>query len=91
MHVLDAGDNPVRKLALNIKVADDGAVSGTLASSELKGTFKDGELKLEFEYVDEESAGKGILKITGKSAGGVLAGEWSFNGSVGNFKTVRVP
>ena len=55
---------------------------------EVKGTFADGKLNLEFPIVSEE-AGPGTLKITGQLDGEKLSGNWNFQSYSGTFKATK--
>lgn len=67
---------------------DGKVVTGTWGGKpEVKGTFQDGKLELEFPTVSDE-AGPGTLKITGKLAD-ALTGTWSFQSYAGTFKATR--
>ncbi len=65
-------------------------VTGKFGKSDVKGTFSDGELNLEFP-VDSEEAGPGTMKLTGELAGDALTGKWDFQEYNGTFKATRTP
>jgi subtilisin-like proprotein convertase family protein len=88
MNVKDNGGEVIRQLNLEIAIAE-GKATGKLASSDLLGSYSDGVLNLEFPYVDEESGGKGTLKLNGKLEGEKLTGDWKFGASGGTFDAVR--
>jgi len=55
---------------------------------DVKGTFTDGKLNLEFPVTSEE-VGEGTLKITGQLEKDQLTGDWSFQTYDGKFKATR--
>jgi len=59
------------------------------ADGDVKGTFSEGKLSLEFPVTSEE-AGPGTLKINGTLADDGLSGEWAFNDYAGSFKATRI-
>lgn len=67
---------------------DGNQVTGKWDTGDVKGTFTDGKLNLEFSMVSDEG-GPGKVKIKGELAGGVLSGNWSFNEYSGTFKATR--
>jgi len=84
--VLDTpgGDRP---LDAEFKVDGD-QVSGKWATADVKGTFSDSKLKLEFTFNSEE-AGSGTMKIDGALADDVITGNWAFSEYAGTFKATR--
>jgi hypothetical protein len=68
---------------------DGNQVTGKWSTGDVKGTFADGKLNLEFSMVSEEG-GPGNVKITGELANDTLTGNWSFNDHSGTFKATRV-
>ena len=68
---------------------DGDQVTGKWGHGDVKGTFSDGKLNLEFPVVSEE-AGPGTLKIKGTLADDALTGDWTFNDYAGSFKATRV-
>ena len=64
-------------------------VTGKWGDGDVKGTFSDGKLNLEFP-VNSEEAGPGTLKIKGLLADEALSGDWAFNEYAGTFKATRV-
>lgn len=63
-------------------------VTGKWGAADVKGTFSDGKLALEFPYNSEE-AGPGTLKITGQLDADTLTGDWGFQEYSGKFKATR--
>jgi hypothetical protein len=68
---------------------DGDQVTGKWGTGDVKGTFADGKLNLEFPVVSEE-AGPGTLKIKGALAEEGLSGDWAFNDYAGSFKATRI-
>ena len=68
---------------------DGDQVTGKWGTGDVKGTFADGKLNLEFPYNSEE-AGPGTLKIKGTLADDALSGDWGFNDYAGAFKATRI-
>jgi hypothetical protein len=68
---------------------DGDQVTGKWGNGDVKGTFTDGKLSLEFPVTSEE-AGPGTLKIKGTLADDALSGDWAFNDYAGPFKATRV-
>jgi hypothetical protein len=63
-------------------------VTGKWGESDVKGTFANEQLDLEFPANSEE-VGPGTLKIKGKLAEGALSGTWAFQEYSGTFKATR--
>jgi hypothetical protein len=68
---------------------DGDKVGGKWGQSDVKGTFTDGKLSLEFPMTSDE-AGAGTLSIKGKLADDALTGNWAFQDYSGTFKATRV-
>jgi len=68
---------------------DGDQVTGKWGSGDVKGTFTDGKLNLEFPFTSDE-AGPGTMKIKGTLAADALTGDWGFNEYSGSFKATRV-
>ncbi len=67
---------------------DGDQVTGKWGDSDVKGTFTDGKLNLEFPYNSEEG-GPGTLRLKGTLAEDALSGDWGFNDYSGTFKATR--
>ena len=67
---------------------DGDKVGGKWGDSDVKGTFTNGKLDLEFP-VNSEEVGAGTLKITGQLEKDQLTGTWSFQTYDGKFKATR--
>ena len=76
-----------RELDAEFKLDGD-QVSGKWGTADVKGTFADGKLNLEFPFTSEE-AGSGTMKIKGALADGAIAGDWAFSDYSGEFKATR--
>ena len=64
-------------------------VGGKWDNGDVKGTFIDGKLNLQFE-VNSEEAGPGTLKINGQLEKDQFTGNWSFQSYDGKFTATRV-
>jgi hypothetical protein len=64
-------------------------VTGKWGANDVKGTFADGKLTLEF-HLDSDEAGPGTMKISAVLADNVLTGDWAFEQYNGKFKGTRV-
>lgn len=85
--VLDTEGGPRTRMA-DFKL-DGKTVTGTWEKKpDVKGTFSEGKLDLEFP-LDSEEVGQGTLKLNGK-LGETLTGSWSFQTYSGTFKATRV-
>lgn len=69
--------------------SDGQNVGGKWDKSDVKGTFVNGKLNLEFPVTSEE-VGEGVLKITGQLEKDQITGDWSFQTYDGKFKATRV-
>jgi hypothetical protein len=66
------------------------AMSDTRPGADVKGTFTDGQLLLDFPVVSDE-VGAGSLKIKGHLAeDGSMTGQWMFGEYDGSFKATRI-
>ena len=64
-------------------------VTGKWDKNDVKGTFIDGKLNLDF-HLDSDEAGPGTMKIVAVLANDALTGDWSFEQYSGKFKATRV-
>jgi hypothetical protein len=69
---------------------DGTKVTGKWEKNDVKGTFADGKLDLEFP-VNSDEVGPGTLKIKGELANDVITGTWEFQTYNGTFKATRQP
>lgn len=67
---------------------DGATVGGTWGAQPAKGSFENGELKLEFDF-DSDEVGKGVMKIDGKLENEDLTRNWKFQEYSGTFKATR--
>jgi hypothetical protein len=84
--VLDT-EGGTREVDANLQL-DGTKVTGTWGTADVKGTFSDGNLSLEFSYNSDE-VGPGTMKIDGKLSGDQMTGNWSFQTYDGTFKATR--
>ncbi len=68
---------------------DRDQVSGKWDTTDLKGTYKDGDLDLAFPLNSEEAGMTATLKIKGKLKDGKLAGSWEFSEYSGTFTATK--
>jgi hypothetical protein len=68
---------------------DGDQVTGKWGNDDVKGTFSDGKLNLEFRVTPEEH-GPGTLKLKGSLADDALTGNWFFDEYSGEFKATRI-
>ncbi|MCX6591545.1 MAG: hypothetical protein NTZ56_08480 [Acidobacteria bacterium] len=68
---------------------DGDNVGGKWDKSDVKGTFKDGQLELKFPLESAEAGSTGTFAVTGKLADGKLTGRWSWESYGGTFSAVR--
>jgi hypothetical protein len=68
---------------------DGEKVKGKWGASDVKGTFVDGKLELEFDFTSEEVGATAPIKISGKLESGAITGNWAFTEYNGTFKAVR--
>jgi hypothetical protein len=87
-HFVFQTEGGVREFDADFKV-DGGKVSGKWdGSADVKGTYSEGKLSLEFQTNSDE-VGPGTLKIDGELADGALSGNWSFQQYDGTFKATK--
>ncbi len=79
-----------READSELTVDADGKVAGTFGAAAVTGTYKDGQLDLEFQFTSEELGETSPLKISGKlDEMSALAGTWEFSSYNGTFKATR--
>jgi hypothetical protein len=64
-------------------------VTGKWNSTDVKGTFKDGDLNLAFPYTSDEAGMTATLKLKGKLTDNKLAGTWEYSEYTGMFTATR--
>lgn len=79
-----------REMDADFAVDADGKVTGKFGDAAVAGTYKDGQMNLEFSMTSEESGETAPLKLTGKlDDSEALAGDWAFSSYNGTFKATR--
>jgi len=79
-----------REMDAEFAVDGDGKVTGKFADATVAGTYKDGQMDLEFSMTSEESGETAPLKLTGKlDETNTLSGDWAFSEYNGTFKATR--
>jgi hypothetical protein len=82
----EGGDRAVE----SVLQQDGDQVTGKWGTGDVKGTFIEGKLNLEFPITSDE-AGPGTMKVKGiLAADDTLSGDWAFNEYAGTFKATRV-
>jgi hypothetical protein len=82
--VLDT-DGGQRNAVLTIAV-DGENVTGKWETTDVKGTFKEGKLELDFPLTSPEAGFTANLKISAKLSDGGLTGNWSYGSYAGALK-----
>ena len=83
-------DTPGGDRELDAKLQQYGdQVTGKWGAADVKGTFTEGKLALEFPFNSDEG-GAGTMTIKGTLAADALTGDWAFTGYSGSFKATRV-
>jgi len=83
-------DTPGGDRELDAKFQQDGdQVTGKWGAADVKGTFTEGKLALEFPFNSDEG-GAGTMTLKGTLAADALTGDWAFTGYSGSFKATRV-
>ena len=83
-------DGGPRDVAVEMKT-DGEQVSGTWDTTELKGTFKDSKLALNFPLASAEAGFTADLIIDGTLEGDALKGTWKFGDYGGTFTATKQP
>lgn len=79
-----------REMDADFTVDADGKVTGKFGPTDVAGTFKDGQLDLNFEMTSEEAGITAQMKISSKvEAGAPLSGNWEFGSYSGTFTADR--
>jgi hypothetical protein len=87
-HFIFQTEGGVREFDADFKVDGDKVTGKWADTSDVKGTYSDGKLSLEFQANSEE-VGPGVLKIDGELGDDGLSGTWSFQQYDGTFKANR--
>jgi hypothetical protein len=79
-----------REMEATFTVDASGKVTGKFGETDIAGTFKDGQVALDFPLTSEESGETAAMKLTGKlDDTGALVGAWEFSSYSGTFKANR--
>ena len=79
-----------RDVDAEFAVDTDGKVSGEFGKTPVAGTFKDGQLALNFSFTAEETGETAEMKIDGKlDDSAALVGSWAFSAYNGAYKASR--
>jgi hypothetical protein len=79
-----------REREATFAVDADGKVTGKFGEAGVAGTFKDGQMALDFPVTSEESGETAAMKVTGKlDESGALVGSWEFSSYGGAYKATR--
>jgi hypothetical protein len=79
-----------REREATFAVDADGKVTGKFGDAAVAGTFKDGQMALDFQVTSEESGETAAMKLTGKvDESGALVGNWEFSSYNGTYKAAR--
>jgi hypothetical protein len=79
-----------REMEATFAVDASGKVTGKFGETDVAGTFKDGQMALDFPLTSEESGETAAMKLTGKvDETGALVGTWEFSAYNGTYKASR--
>lgn len=79
-----------REMDADFTVDADGKVTGKFGAADVAGTFKDGQLDLNFEMTSEEAGITAQMKMSSKvEPGSPLSGNWEFGSYSGTFTADR--
>ena len=79
-----------REVDAELAVDSDGNVTGKWGSADVAGTYKDGNLALDFQFTSEEVGATAAMKIDGKlDDTAALRGNWAFTEYNGTYKAMR--
>lgn len=79
-----------REVEVTFTVDSDGKVTGKFGDADVAGTYKDGQLDLNFSFTSEEAGETAPMKIGGKlDETSSLAGNWEFSSYSGTYKATR--
>ncbi len=88
-HFVYQTDGGEREYPATLK-QDGDQVTGKYGQSDVKGTYKDGDMDLAFPFNSEEAGMSSTLKMKGKIKDGKLVGNWQFADYDGTFVATRV-
>jgi hypothetical protein len=86
--VFDTPDGD-READADFAVSTEGEVTGKLGPADVAGTYKDGQLKLDFPINESEAGAAGQLKLEGKVNADAITGSWEFESYGGTFRATR--
>jgi len=79
-----------REMDATFAVDASGKVTGKFGETDVAGTFKDGQMALDFPLTSAESGETAAMKLTGKlDDTAALVGTWEFSSYNGTFKASR--
>ena len=80
-----------REVDCDFTVGGDGKVTGKFGETDVAGTYKEGQLDLNFEFTSDEAGETAAMRIAGKldDAIAALVGTWEFSSYSGTFKATR--
>ena len=79
-----------RDVDAQFTVDADGKVTGTFGQTSAAGTYKDGQVNLDFEMTAEETGETAHMKLNGKlDDAPSITGTWQFSAYDGTFKALR--
>ena len=79
-----------REMDATFAVDTAGKVTGKFGETDVAGTFKDGQMALDFSLTSDESGETAQMKLNGKvDDTGALVGTWAFSSYDGTFKAAH--
>ena len=79
-----------RDVEVDLSVDADGKVTGKFGDTDVAGTYKDGQLALDFQFTSDEAGVTAAMKMTAKlDETSALNGSWDFSSYNGTFKATR--
>ena len=81
-----------REVEAEFAVDVDSKVTGKFGATDVAGTYKDGQLDLDFQFTSDEAGVTAAMKMSGKlDETSALNGNWDFSSYNGTFKATRPP
>src|SRR5258708_37813326 len=81
-----------REAEAEFAVDADGKGTGKFGSTDVAGTYKDGQLDLEFQFTSDEAGVTAAMKMSGKrDEPSALDGNWEFSSYNGTLQATRPP
>ena len=87
-HFVNMADDGPHEVEASLKLAS-GQVTGKWGTADVKGTFQDGQLDMEFPFAYAEGGLTGSMHLKGKMSEGKLSGTWEYAGYAGTFTATR--